>query len=156
MPLAAGGESKDPPPKPKDEKKGKQEEVLTFTTADLERKYGKSVKPKPAVDPAGEPAAAKPDPLAQLQAGQQAKRDKAAQRVEAQKKVQAAREKVAAIEKRLARLRNPLLGPARPDDDEKEAWKGKDQAGRLRMTEEKLAAARDELAAAETALNELR
>ena len=78
------------------------------------------------------------------------------QRAEAQKQVQVAQEKVTELEKRLATLRNPFLGRAQPADDEKEAWKGADQAARVRMTEENLAAARDELAAARTASTALR
>ena len=69
--LLAGEDS----PKDKD-KKSKQpakEEVLTFTTADMERKYGKSPKPVPA--PANKQGATA-DPLAQLQAGQKAKQEK--------------------------------------------------------------------------------
>lgn len=154
--------AKAPQPKPKQKEKEKEEEVLTFTTADLERKYGKSKKTKPQQQP--EPGAkpqtkadkAKPDPLSQLQASQEAKREKAAQRAAAQERVQAAQEKVADLEKRLASLRNPLLGRPQPTDEEKEAWKGNDQAGRLRITEENLAAARGELSDALTALEELR
>ena len=78
------------------------------------------------------------------------------QRADAQRKVQAAQEKVAELEKRLASLRNPLLARSQPADDEKEAWDGADQVGRVRMTEESLAAARDELAAASAELNKLR
>lgn len=164
--LATGDPSKAPEPKPKDN----EEEVLTFTTEDLERKYGKSekLKPKPVADPRvnqrkgkhpanqAAPQGADPDPLSWLQARQEAKRKKVAQRAEAQRRVQAAQDKVVELEKRLAILRNPLLGRPRPTDEENEAWKGADQAGRARITEEDLATARSELAQVRTALNELR
>ena len=42
---AAGDSPEDPKQKSKDPEK--KEEVLTFTTADMERKYGKSAKPAP-------------------------------------------------------------------------------------------------------------
>jgi len=159
---ALGGEKKTPKTKPKEKK---EEEVPTFTTDDLERKYGKSAKPKTEAQPAGaangknkpaSPKAPAPDPLAQLQASQQAKREKTAQRAEAQQRVQAAQAKVTDLEKRLASLRNPYLARSQPSDEEKEAWKGKDQAGRLRVTEENLAQARSELEQARADLNELR
>jgi len=164
----AGGENKESKKKPK-EGKEKEEEVLTFTTADLERKFGKSAKPakpqgdaRPQTDPkAGaakdksKPVAAS-DPLAQLQANQRARREKAAQRAEAQQRLQSVQAKVADLEKRLASLRNPYLARSQPSDEEKEAWKGKDQAGRLRVTEENLARARSELEQARADLNELR
>ena len=162
--LAVADPSKAPEPKPKD----KEEEVLTFTTKDFERKYGKSPKPKPAADPAAEAGKDKSkakdgkgkpadlDPLAQLQADRLVKQKKAAQRSDAQQRVQAAQDKVAELEKRLARLRNPLLGRPQPTDEEKEAWEGTDQVGRLHITEENLATARAELAQARTALSELR
>ena len=167
--TVAAGESKDSKTKPKP--KAEKEEVLTFTTKDMERKYGKSPKPKPAPQPGAGPDAtaetpegktapqpARPDPLAQLQASEQAKRDKVVQRADAQRKVEAAQEKVAGLEKRLASLRNPLLARSQPsdEDEEKDAWNGADQAGRVRMTEESLAAARDELSAASAELNKLR
>ena len=164
--LAAGDRSKAPEPKPKDDKE--KEEVLTFTTEDMERRYGKSEKPKPKSKPVAEPQAnaqksepkgkhpANPDPLSWLQARQEAKQEKAAQRAEAQRRVQAAQDKVAELQKRVASLRNPFLGRSQPTDEEKEAWKGIDQAGRLRLTEENLAAARGELEQARTALDELR
>ena len=153
--LAAGNSSKDPEPKSKDDKK--KEEVLTFTTADMERKFGKSAKPKPKPTAGPKPDQEKgKDPLAQLQASQEAKRDKVEQRADAGRRVRAAHEKVKELEKRMASLRNPLLGRAQPADEDREAWKGADQAARLRMTEEKLAAARSELEQALKTLNELR
>ncbi len=160
--LAFETGTKDSETKAKPKPKAEEEEVLTFTTQDMERKYGKSPKPaptsKPGAEPEGKtaPQTAKPDPLAQLQASEQAKRDKVVQRADAQRKVQAAQEKVAELEKRLASLRNPLLARSQPADDEKEAWDGADQVGRVRMTEESLAAAHDELAAAGAELNKLR
>ena len=169
--TATAGESKDSKTKPKPKPKAEEEEVLTFTTKDMERKYGKSPKPKPAPQPGAEPDAnaetpegktapqpARPDPLAQLQASEQAKRDKVVQRADAQRTVEAAQEEVAGLEKRLASLRNPLLARSAPsdEDEERDAWNGADQAGRVRMTEESLAAARDELAAASAELNKLR
>ena len=147
--LAAGDSPKDPKQKSKDPK---EEEVLTFTTADMERKYGKSAKPAPK--PTGGPGA-EADPLAQLQANQAAKREKVAQRAEGGARVRAAQEKVAALEKRIAGLRNPLLARSAPPEEDREAWDGADQAGRVQMTEKKLAAAREELAAARTALSKL-
>ena len=172
VPLAAKDSSKAREPKPKDD----EEEVLTFTTEDLERKYGKSEKAKPKPKPVDEPQAnapkgqpgaehsaneaapqdADPDPLSWLKAREEAKREKAAQLAEAQRRVQAAQDKVAELQKRSASLRNPFLGRPQPTDEEKAAWKDNDQAGRLRITEENLAAARSELAQARTALNELR
>ena len=170
VPLAAKDSSKAREPKPKDD----EEEVLTFTTEDLERKYGKSEKAKlkpvdepQANAPKGQPGAehsaneaapqdADRDPLSWLKAREEAKREKAAQLAEAQRRVQAAQDKVAELQKRSASLRNPFLGRPQPTDEEKAAWKGNDQAGRLRITEENLAAARSELAQARTALNELR
>ncbi len=153
--TTTAGESKDSKTKAKPKPKAEEEEVLTFTTEDMERKYGKSPKPTPATQPSAEPEA-KPDPLAQLQASQQAERDKLVQRAEAQRQVQAAQEKVAELEKRLASLRNPLLARPQLTEEEKAAWNGADQVDRVRMTEENLAAAHDELAAARTALNKLR
>ena len=166
--LADGSKDPETKPQPKPKPKVAEEEVLTFTTRDMERKYGKSAKPTPASKPVAEPPAkvgeaeskgkteGKPDPLAQLQASEQAKRDKAAQRVDAQRQVQAAEAKVAELEKRMASLRNPLLGRVQPAEEDKQAWKGADQVARLRMTEENLAVARDELEQARTALNEIR
>ena len=149
--LADGSKDPETKPQPKPKPKVAEEEVLTFTTRDMERKYGQSAKRTPASKPVAEP-----DPLAQLQASEQAKRDKAAQRVDAQRQVQAAEAKVAELEKRMASLRNPLLGRVQPAEEDKQAWKGADQVARLRMTEENLAVARDELEQARTALNEIR
>ena len=152
--LLAGPPSKDAKKKPEAQKK---EEVLTFTTADMERKYGKSAKPVAKSDsqatPDGKP---KPDPLAQLQASQDAKREKIASRAEAGARARSAQENVTVLEKRLASLRNPLLPRSDPTGEEKEAWQKANQVERLRMTEKKLASAREELAAARAALGELR
>jgi len=149
--AAADGQKKaEPKPKPKPQDK---EEVLSFTTEDLERKFGKSAKARPKPDAKAKNAQ---DPLALLQAQQEAARQKVTQRAEAQKRVTAAETKVAELERRVASVRNPLLGRAQPGAEEEEAWKGADQAGRLRMAQESLTAAQNELADARKALKELR
>lgn len=180
------------PSKPKSKAKPKpeaEEEVLTFTTRDLERKYGASVKPKakppvPAAKPApptrpkggpakgapakggpgkGAPQAeaapappAKPDALALMQQKQADEKRRAQERASANQRIAAAKTRIAELEKRLAALRNPLLGRAQAGEADQEAWKKADQGARLRMTEEKLATAREELVQANAALKEIR
>jgi len=164
----------DPAPKEETGEKGKtaseakddEDEVLTFSTEDLERKYGPSSKPpeKKAVEPAGKDANAKGkqagaktlSPLEQMQANQQASKDRAAQRKDAATKVEKARARVKELEQRVSRLRNPLLGRAEAEDGEEAAWSKADQAGRVKIAEDALQSARTELQAAIKEMDELR
>ena len=137
-------------PKPAVERE--TEEVPTFTTEDLERKYGPSSKPAPAADAASSTQA---DPLQQLLARQEAGREESARKEEARTRVTAAETIVRELEKKQARLRNPLLGAVVPDAGDEQAWRTADQAGRLRIIEESLAAARTELEQARKDLGRL-
>jgi len=152
--LAASADEPARKPDPKKER-ASEEEVLTFTSEDLERKYGPSTKAAPVADGKA-PDSKVLTPLQQLQAQQDAGVEKAAQREKAAKRVEAAQARVAELQRRRKMLRNPLLGRAQPEAEEKEAWAGADQAGRLKMTDESLAAARKELEQARKELNELR
>jgi hypothetical protein len=161
--AVASAQRQDSKPEPKPQEK--EEEVLTFNTEDLERMYGKSKRSQPAATKTAsqtsgnrrtKQAAADQDPLARLQAQQEAERDKAERLVDARRQVLAAEAKVAEHEARLAALRNPFLGRPQPSAEEQEAWDGSDQAGRLRIAEETLAAARQEAERARKALEEIR
>ena len=147
--------------KPKDKRetegaktKRAQEEVPTFTTHDLERKYGPSPKTVPK---AGTKAAADKrlalSPLEALEASRNASRERAALHAKAAQRVQQLQTKLAELEQRLARLRNPLLGRAQPGQEDAKAWKAADQVQRLRLTEQSLATTRQELAQAQKELN---
>ena len=139
----------------KEKTKAAEEEVLEFTTEDLERKYGPSSKPAPK-SAAGPGAPEGASPLEQLQASQRANKDKAAQREEARQRVQAAQARIKGLEKRVAQLRNPLLGRAEPEEGEKAAWSASDQAGRVKIAQDSIAAARKELEEAVQEMSRLR
>ena len=111
-------------------------------------------QPVPSAAPSAEAPAdgkkpAPANPLEALQAKRRADLERAAADAEARQRIKQLQDRVAELEKRLSQLRNPLLGRARPQGEEAEAWKGADQAERLRLTEQRLAAARKELAKAQ-------
>ena len=134
----------------KEKDKEKDDDVPVYTTKDFKKKYGKGQAPKPK-----QSDEAKPDPLAQLQASQAEAKKQRADRAAAKAAVVTAQKKVERLEKRLAQLRNPLLGKPKLDEETAKAWKGVDQATRIKQTEASLKEAQAELAEAKKAISRI-
>ncbi len=119
--------------------------------------------PNPAVPAADEAApsdadaaSAENDPLKQLLEQQAQVAEQRKQILDAEGQVKAAQEKIADLEKRIRAIRNPLLPrPAAPEEKADE-WHKTDATGRVDLSEEQLRVAREELAAAQAKIAELR
>lgn len=119
--------------------------------------------PSPAVPvgdaaPSGAEAAPAPenDPLKQL-LDQQAKAAEHQKLIlDAEGQVKAAQEKIADLEKRVLAIRNPLLPRPAAPEEKAEEWNRADGAARVDLSQEQLRMAREQLAASEAKLDELR
>lgn len=156
-------------PVPASEEKGKEsdegksdekEETLTFSNADLERRYGAGTSTKSTESgaktstDASDSVATGQAALDKMFADRASSKEKAVKISQAEAAVAAARARVAQLETKRLEVVNPLLPrPAPPEDPaEAERWKAMNGVERANATKAELDAARQALTEAEAAL----
>lgn len=159
-PALASDEKKQETEKAKVDK----EEVLSFSNADLDRRYGdgekkKSTESSTESSTAGKkPDDAGPSALEKLLADETARKARVVTVTEAEAAVVAARERIAQLEKKKLAVVNPFSARPAPSGDEAEAelWKAMKPGERSDAVKAELEAARKALVEAESALSSAR
>lgn len=156
-PALASDEKKQETEKAKVDK----EEVLSFSNADLDRRYGdgekkKSTESSTESSTAGKkPDDAGPSALEKLLADETARKARVVTVTEAEAAVVAARERIAQLEKKKLAVVNPFSArpaPSSEDEAEAELWKAMKPGERSDAVKAELEAARKALVEAESAL----
>jgi hypothetical protein len=153
----------DPAKKKASEKDAKKEEASTprvYTNDDLGRLPPESPLPastaaKKTAPPAEAGVEKAPDPV-QVMENEEARKDaRQLQIAEAQRAVAAAEARVRDLERRALAVKNPFLARPEIPDEDRAAWDKMTAPERLKLTEDQLKAARDDLERAKARLDQL-
>jgi hypothetical protein len=153
MLLASTALAQEKAPKKAEEKK---EDVPTYSTKDLKKKYGSSSSAREAAEAkrlADKSAAeGQPTPLDKMKASQAAAAKTKQDRAATEKELKQAQQEVARLETQLRALRNPLLARPSATEEEKKQQQGLSQADRIKAVEKNLTAAKAAVQAAQQKL----